>query len=182
MRRLYIYALMNHGRWSRIVENVSPLSVPEDENTPPDTLTSPASLFPLASLFFHVSENSKTKEKGCGATLSLLGKEVWSVSMFIDPTFNKNQVEYKILLMGLQEARDRNVLHLIVKSDCLVVLFQMKGQYHVYDPLLWPLFQACKGIELAFQKTEYVFIHKEDNLRAIRLAKVGRQLPQLSAK
>lgn len=132
-------------------------------------------------LYFDGCSKGNPGRAGCGAVLYVINlklkemdienyKEIWFGKEFVGEIHTNNYAEYCGLLMGLKEARRRNIKNLIVKGDSMLVIKQMTGTYKVSSPSLLQLYNECKKIEKYFNKIEYHHIYRFENYRADKLA------------
>lgn len=77
-----------------------------------------------------------------------------------------NQAEYHSLKLGLEAALARNVTHLHVYMDSMLVINQMKGIYKVRSTDLKPINHAVKDLVSKFAKVTFAHVPRERNRRA----------------
>lgn len=77
-----------------------------------------------------------------------------------------NQAEYHSLKLGLEAALARNVTHLHVYMDSMLVINQMKGIYKVRNADLRPINHAVKDLASKFSKVTFSHVPRERNRRA----------------
>jgi len=111
---------------------------------------------------------------GAGAVLyDAKGSEIWSHSVYVGEKTTNNVAEYTGLLIGLQEAKKREISHLSVKGDSLLVIKQMRGEYKVNSENIKGLFLQAKELEKQFTSIEFNHVYRKDNSRADALSNEG---------
>lgn len=81
-----------------------------------------------------------------------------------------NVAEYNGLLAALQWAVDHAVSALHIRSDSLLLVNQMKGEYRVKNPGLQPLFEEAKSLVKQIGRVKFEHVRRELNKDADRLA------------
>jgi len=127
------------------------------------------------TLFFDGCCKGNPGRGGAGAVLydDATGKEIWSESFFVGEKTTNNIAEYTGLFIGLKEAVKREIKHLQVKGDSLLVIKQMRGEYKVTSENIRGLFLQAKELEKQFLKIEFIHIYRKDNQRADTLSNEG---------
>jgi len=115
----------------------------------------------------------------CGAGAVLVDESLpkkrtlWSKAQFLGQGTN-NEAEYLALILGLVEARARNIHTLTIKMDSLLVVNQIKGIYKVKAPHLKPYFAKVKSLMKAQWSIEHVY--RDSNKDADSLANEAMDL------
>lgn len=108
---------------------------------------------------------------GCGAVIYDPNmKEIWADNMFIGTHMTNNIAEYSGLIIGLTKANNLMIENLIVEGDSMLVIKQMKGEYEVKSPSLYPLYKIAKEYETKFKHIKFQHIYREKNKRADQLS------------
>lgn len=81
-----------------------------------------------------------------------------------------NVAEYRGLLAALQWALDHGHTGLLVRSDSLLLVRQMRGEYRVKHPGLQPLHAAAQGLARRIGQVRFEHVRREANVGADRLA------------
>jgi len=115
---------------------------------------------------------------GCGAIgYCENGAEMFRVSKFLGNKTN-NQAEYEAVFLGLVElkkrAKDITDVVIEIKMDSELVARQIKGEYQVKEPTLFPLYIAIHNF-IVKEKPSMVITHipREENKEADKLANLG---------
>jgi ribonuclease HI len=86
-----------------------------------------------------------------------------------------NQAEYRALLRGLQEALDRGIRKLHVRSDSQLLVRQMTGEYKVKSKALQSLRREAEALVRQFDEIRFEDVRREFNEVADELAKAGAE-------
>lgn len=81
-----------------------------------------------------------------------------------------NVAEYRGLLAALAWAADHRIERLRVKSDSLLLVKQMSGEYRVKHPGLQPLWSEARHLMRTLQEVQFEHVRREFNREADRLA------------
>lgn len=81
-----------------------------------------------------------------------------------------NIAEYSALILGLEEARRRDIDAIDVRMDSLLVVRQMQGLWKIKHPGLRPLALRAGALLAAFGQRTIEHIPREENSRADALA------------
>jgi len=82
-----------------------------------------------------------------------------------------NVAEYRGLLAALRWARDHRHRAVLVRSDSLLLVQQMRGNYKVKHPGLQPLHAEAQTIAAEIGRVSFEHVGRADNAHADRLAK-----------
>jgi ribonuclease HI len=81
-----------------------------------------------------------------------------------------NVAEYMGLIIGLKKCLDFGVFQIKAQGDSLLVIKQMRGEYKVASPLLFPLYQEVQSLAKRFEAIDWEYIPRAANSRADALA------------
>ena len=81
-----------------------------------------------------------------------------------------NVAEYRGLLAALAWAAHQGVDRLLVRSDSLLLVKQMRGEYRVKHPGLQPLWEEARGLARRICEVRFEHVRREFNKDADRLA------------
>lgn len=81
-----------------------------------------------------------------------------------------NVAEYRGLLAALAWAAHHGVDRLHVRSDSLLLVKQMRGEYRVKHPGLQPLWEEARGLARQIRDVHFEHVRRELNKDADRLA------------
>lgn len=112
---------------------------------------------------------------GAGAVLYKNGEEIWSNNFYIGENYTNNYAEYMGLIIGLTEANIRNIKHLQVEGDSLLVINHMKGIYACRSKNLIDLYEEAKRLSSMFEVIEFVHVLRHHNTRADELSNIAIQ-------
>jgi ribonuclease HI len=126
------------------------------------------------TLFFDGCCKGNPGPGGAGAVLfDAEGNEIWSQSVYVGDKTTNNIAEYTGLVIGLQEARKKEIAHLSVKGDSLLAIKQMRGEYKVNSVNIKGLFLQAKELEKQFKIITFSHVYRKDNSRADALSNEG---------
>jgi len=107
---------------------------------------------------------------GSGAALVAPdGTVIAELTRFLGHATN-NVAEYTALIIGLEEATRRGILHLDIRMDSLLVVQQMKGLWRIKHPGLKPLALQAGTLLAGFPSRTIEHIPREQNGIADALA------------
>ena len=86
------------------------------------------------------------------------------------PLATNNVAEYSGLLAALRWAVADGITTLHVRSDSLLLVNQMKGQYRVKNPGLQPLYEEAAALARKLGRVTFEHVRREFNKDADRLA------------
>ncbi len=81
-----------------------------------------------------------------------------------------NVAEYRGLLAALEYAAAHGYARVIVRSDSLLLVKQMLGEFRVKHPGLQPLHQAARALVARFARVSFEHVGRALNAHADRLA------------
>ncbi len=81
-----------------------------------------------------------------------------------------NVAEYRGLLAALTWATSHGVAQLHVRSDSLLLVKQMRGEYRVKHAGLLPLWPEARGLARGIREVKFEHVRREFNTNADRLA------------
>lgn len=105
---------------------------------------------------------------GAGYIISLNGEEIERGKRSLGTTTN-NVAEYQAMILGLERASKLGANDISVKTDSLLVLKQIKGDYRVRKKHLKPLTRRCLDLLEGFDSVEMSHVSSDQN-RAHELA------------
>ena len=121
-------------------------------------------------LRFDGASRGNPGKSSAGVVLYHNNIEIWTKSMYLGDNFTNNVAEYFSLLLGLEEATKRHILHLEVQGDSLLVINQITGKWKVKNENLKKLYNKAKDFENRFNYITFTHIYREGNKRADELA------------
>ena len=86
---------------------------------------------------------------------------------------SNNQAEYEALIAGILLAKEMGARVLMAKSDSLLVMGQVTGEFLAKDPQMVTYLEYVQELKSSFVSFEVVHVPKEQNARADLLAKLG---------
>ncbi|MBI4303314.1 MAG: ribonuclease HI family protein [Chloroflexi bacterium] len=98
-----------------------------------------------------------------------LGRTVFSLSQPIGRTTN-NQAEYRAVIAALEMALKMGATNVELRSDSELIVRQVNNQYRVKEPSLKPRYDRVKQLQRQFHSFNIVYIPREQNEEANRLA------------
>ena len=110
---------------------------------------------------------------GAGAVIYEGSREIWSDAKYVGDKETNNVAEYTGLIIGLHEARRRNISRLLVRGDSELIIKQMNGQYAVKSENIRHYHQAAKDLANQFKWIEFRHVYRKDNARADELSNKG---------
>jgi ribonuclease HI len=125
------------------------------------------------TLFFDGCSKGNPGPGGSGAVIYHNNVEIWSNHKFIGENVTNNVAEYNGLILGLNEAVKKNIKHIHVKGDSLLVIKQMRGEYRVKSETMMKLYNEAKFLERQFDSIIYEHVYRKDNKRADELSNYG---------
>ena len=121
-------------------------------------------------LRFDGASKGNPGKAGAGAVLYLNGIEIWNGSKYIGDSFTCNYAEYCGIIIGLQEAFNKNIKDLYVEGDSKLVINQLSGKYKVKSQNLIDLYSKAKYLSNQFNSINFKHIYRDKNTRADELA------------
>ena len=107
---------------------------------------------------------------GCGFIIyDNLNNVVYKGSKFLNTQTN-NYAEYMGLITGLETIIKLGIKDVIVKGDSLLIIKQMNGTYAVKSDNLIDLHNNAKNLIKNLSNVTYIFIKREFNTEADKLA------------
>ena len=166
--------------------NANSMSLPASVNNPFAMFKNPASVTNTSSTTttpLQTAETYKLEFDGCskgnpgragaGAVLYEGSREIWADAKYVGDKETNNVAEYTGLIMGLHEARQRNISRLLVRGDSELIIKQMNGQYAVKSENIRHYHQAAKDLAAQFKWIEFRHVYRKDNARADELSNKG---------
>jgi ribonuclease HI len=81
-----------------------------------------------------------------------------------------NEAEYQALIMGLEKSLNCGAEEIVVHMDSELLVRQINGLYKVRNPRLAVYFEEVKDLLRKFAKYEIIYIPREKNQEADRMA------------
>ncbi len=81
-----------------------------------------------------------------------------------------NEAEYQALILGLQRALSHGAQEIRIHMDSELLVRQLNGLYRVKNPRLALFFRQVQDLLLKFSKYDIVYIPREQNREADRMA------------
>lgn len=100
------------------------------------------------------------------------GVPIFEVSEYIGIKTN-NVAEYAALIRGLEEADVKGYRNVLIKSDSMLVVKQVTGEYKCRDYNLSICLEKAKQLIGGFESFEIEFVGREFNSEADKLARKG---------
>jgi ribonuclease HI len=97
-------------------------------------------------------------------------------SQYLGDNFTNNEAEYQAVIFALKKIKaifGKNKiknLEIEVRADSEFLVSQLNGEYKILDLKIQPLFIAVWNLKIDFKKIKFVFIGREKNTQAHRLA------------
>lgn len=109
---------------------------------------------------------------GQGAIGYIVETEDWieEGSEFLDGGETTNiKAEYKALIRGLEVAREKGCTVVEAKGDLELVVKQIRGEYGVNEPSLYPLHERAQELAEEFERFEIRHVPRDENWEADQL-------------
>jgi len=146
---------------------------PAAASTSTAATTTPLQTAETYKLEFDGCSKGNPGRAGAGAVLYEGTREIWSDAKYVGDKETNNVAEYTGLIMGLHEARRRNISRLLVRGDSELIIKQMNGQYAVKSENIRHYHQAAKDLANQFKWIEFRHVYRKDNARADELSNKG---------
>ena len=130
---------------------------------------------PTLSIGWTLYVDGSSNKTACGAEVVLEGSDDLLLEQALHFRFRaiNNQVEYEVLLVGLNLAYDMGAREVVCKSDSLVMVGQVKGEFEVKEPLLQRYYHVARNNIARFNKAPLEHIPREENKRVDILSKLS---------
>jgi len=86
---------------------------------------------------------------------------------------SNNQAEYEALIVGILLAKEMGAKRLLAKSDSLLVIGQVTGEYQAKDPQIVTYLEYVQVLKEPFEVFELVHVPREQKARTNLLAKLA---------
>jgi len=96
------------------------------------------------------------------------GDEIASLSETLGETTN-NVAEYTAVVRGLERARELGARAVVVRSDSMLLVEQVRGNYKVRAAHLRPLYERVRALARTFDTCRFEHVRREQNVRADEL-------------
>ena len=122
-----------------------------------------------------LSVDGSSNQQGSGARVILEGPNGVLIEQSLRFAFkaSNNQAEYEALIAGILLAKEMGARVLMAKSDSLLVMGQVTGEFLAKDPQMVTYLEYVQELKSSFVSFEVVHVPKEQNARADLLAKLG---------
>ena len=110
---------------------------------------------------------------GAGAVIYKGEQEIWSHNFFVGENATNNHAEYAGLILGMQQAIEFGIKHLIIKGDSQLVINHMNGSYQCKSSNLIELYDKAKELESKFGCVYYNHVLRNLNKRADELSNIA---------
>ena len=91
----------------------------------------------------------------------------------LDFKTSNNQVEYEVILVGLNLAYDMEAQQLICRSDSQLVVRQLKGEFEVKESLLQKYYHLVQNLMSKLKNVQIEHIRREHNVKADMLSRLA---------
>lgn len=134
----------------------------------------------MPTLRFDGGSRQASKRAGCGAALYSDDETELDARYRTLPFCTNNVAEYEGLILGLQLAILKDVAHLRVEGDSMLVINQMKGSWKINYEHLRLLHQKARELcALIPGGCEFYHIYRDKNKRADALANEAMDAPPI---
>jgi len=122
-----------------------------------------------------LSVDGSSNQQGSGAGVILEGPNGLLIEQALRFAFKvrNNQAEYEALIVGMLLAKEMGAQSLLAKSDSLLVIGQVTGEYQAKDPQMAAYLGYVQILKASFVVFELVHVPREQNVRADFLAKLS---------
>jgi len=122
-----------------------------------------------------LSVDRSSNQQGSGAGVILEGPNGVLIEQSLRFAFkdSNNQAEYEALIAGILLAKEMGARVLMAKSDSLLVMGQVTGEFQAKDPQMAAYLEYVQELKSSFASFEVVHVPREQNARADLLAKLA---------
>jgi len=122
-----------------------------------------------------LSVDGSSNQQGSGAGIVLEGPNGLLIEQALWFAFkaSNNQAEYEALIAGMLLAKEMGARSLLAKSDSLLVTGHVTGEYQAKNSQLVAYLRYVQVVKGAFATFELVHVPREQNARAVLLAKLA---------
>jgi len=119
--------------------------------------------------------DGSSNQQGIGARIILEGPNGLLIeqALIFDFKARNNQAEYEALVASMFLAKELGARSLLVKSDSLLVIGQVTGEYQAKDPQMTSYLRYVTLLRDTFPTFELMHVPREQNARADQLAKLA---------
>lgn len=125
-----------------------------------------------ADLWFDGACSGNPGPMGAGALVVVDGRRI-EVAEAPPGRGTNNEAEYHGLLAGLRRALSEGASTVTVHGDSQLILRHLEGVYAVRAANLRPLYEEARGLLRRFSRYDLVWVRREENADADRLARIG---------
>ncbi|XP_068503974.1 uncharacterized protein [Phaseolus vulgaris] len=121
-----------------------------------------------------LSVDGSSNQQGSGAGVILEGPDSVLIEQSLRFAFkaSNNQAEYEALIVEILLAKEMGAKVSVAKSDSLLVIGQVTGEFQAKDPQMAAYLEYIKELKGSFALFEVVHVPREQNVRADLLAKL----------
>lgn len=123
-------------------------------------------------LRFDGASKGNPGKAGAGAVIYENDKEIWTISRYLGKQTN-NYAECSAMVLGIQEAYNREIRNLRVEGDSMLIINQLKGKWQIKNNDLKELHSLIKMKLKSFNNITYNHIYRKYNTRADELANLS---------
>ena len=120
-----------------------------------------------------VDRSSNQQASGAGVILEEPNGLLIEQALRFSFKASNNQAKYEALIAGMLLAKEMGVHSLLVKSDSLLVIGQVMGEYQAKDPQMVAYLGYVQVLKGSFAVFELIHVPREQNARADFLAKLA---------
>ena len=122
-----------------------------------------------------LSVDGSSNQQGSGVGIVLEGPNGLLIEQALRFAFkaSNNQAEYEALIAGMLLAKEMGARSLLAKSDSLLVMGHVTGEFQAKDPQMAAYLRYVQVLKGAFAAFELVHVPREQDARADLLAKLA---------
>jgi ribonuclease HI len=130
----------------------------------------------IYSLYFDGCSKGNPGKSGAGAVIYKNGVEIWSAYRYLGNNKTNNEAEYSGLVIGLEEAVNKNIQNLLVYGDSQLVINQVNGIYKVKNMNLLRFYNNIIKLKQCFVNIAFNHVYRSNNKRADELSNMALQM------
>ena len=127
---------------------------------------------PRLTLYVDGAAKGNPGPAGLGVRVEADGQVITEVSDYLGEQTN-NAAEYHALIRGLEAVQVFRPDEVNVISDSELIVRQMRGEYRVKNPKLFPLYEKARALSDQFDRFSIHHVPRAQNVDADRLANEG---------
>ena len=134
-----------------------------------------AKIFPINNyiLMIHSGGKGNPRITCMGAVIYNHNEEIWCSSQILAKEKTILEAEYAAIIIGLKQAISKNIKHLTIFGDNLLVINQVIGMCSVNTLSLIPLHREVEDLKLHFDSIEFNHIYRTYNKKANELCNLA---------